>query len=606
MPTPKRRAQPCEACRGRHLKCDVEGSDKPCSNCKRADVSCIRPPKRLRFKDVVKFKRAPGFTVNQPWLQPSSTLSFLDETAAVAKASNGPAISTRTDQLHSPPSPQIQTEQAPGPQSTVTSDQTSSSLSPECSAPTVNADAIHHRPWEDSYAPSESLAHAVVGLSPTTIIATTPSPITTQDTSIPNALPIGLQEACLIRHFTAKLAHAFDTTDRDAHYTLTLPHRAMNSPVLLYAICTVSSRLLTSWWYSKASKPTVLHFDNIPLPELDESSAIHYHNACLGLLLDFANIPVDKANAEAHADALAATTILRTYEQLDTSLTGLDAEVYQGVVQTVMSKHHDVSIYSLENMDKKHRDERGDLILAEGLRTSACLIALRQEIWSVLLYRRPFRLPLAENMDYSTLGPTDDFTWANRLILWCADVARFCFGSSTSMPQSPEKHSPAYEKWRTLKDFADRWTANPPAYFRPLYHCPARPERGDYFPVIWQLNDAHIIAMQHLELGRMLLAVYNPRRQRVGIGSSASNLAIERQLRESIKVLCGLALADKRFQAGMTVAAIGISIGGEFFDNVREQGAIVGFLKTLEEEHAWPTRSIIDALQTAWGVGAYA
>lgn len=252
-------------------------------------------------------------------------------------------------------------------------------------------------------------------------------------------------------------------------------------------------------------------------------------------------------------------------------------------------------------MDKTNRDERGKLILPEGLRTSACLIALRQEIWSVLLYRRPFRLPIAENMDYSALGPTDDFTWANRLILWCADVLRFCFGSSTALPGTSEKHGPVYEKWRVLKDFDDRWTIDPPSCFRSLYYCPARPERGHYFPIIWQLNDAHIIAMQHLELGRMLLAVYNPQRQRVGIGSSASNVAIEHQVCESIKVLCGLALADKQFQAGMTTAAIGVSIGGEFFDQVQEQRAVVQFLETVEEEHAWPTKSIIHALRDAWG-----
>ena len=94
--------------------------------------------------------------------------------------------------------------------------------------------------------------------------------------------------------------------------------------MLLYAICTVSSRLLTSWWYSKTPKPTVLYFDNIPLPELDEDSAIHYHNLCLGLLMDFASTPADEANAEARADALAATTILRTYEQLDSKDTSVE------------------------------------------------------------------------------------------------------------------------------------------------------------------------------------------------------------------------------------------------------------------------------------------
>jgi hypothetical protein len=267
-----------------------------------------------------------------------------------------------------------------------------------------------------------------------------------------------------------------------------------------------------------------------------------------------------------------------------------------------MSKHHDVSIYSLDNMDKKHRDKRGNLILSEGLRTSACLTALRQEIWSVLLYCRPFRLPLAEDMDYVTLAPTDDFTWANRLILWCADVLRFCFGTSTGTPSSHEKHSPAFQKWKTLKDFDDHWTANPLACFRPLYFRPARPEIGEHFPIIWQPNNAHIVAMQHLELGRMLLAVYNPQRQRVGVRAGISNLVIENQLRESIKVLCGLALANKHFQAGMTTAAIGISIGGEFFKDAHERQAIVRFLSILEEEHAWPTKSIIDGLRDVWGV----
>lgn len=362
-----------------------------------------------------------------------------------------------------------------------------------------------------------------------------------------------------------------------------------------------------------------MYFENIALPKLDDTSAIHYHNACLAQLMDFADIPGDRANADARANALAATTILRTYEQMDSrstinlsypmaltgflaSLTGLDAEVYQGVVQAVMSKHHDVSIYSLDNMDKKHRDERGNVILAEGVRTSACLIALRQEIWSVVLYQRDFRLPLADDMDYSALGPTDDFTWANRIILWCADVLRFCFGSNSAMPQTSEKHSPAIKKWRTLKDFDDRWKADPPACFRPLYYFPARPEHDEYFPVIWQLNDAHIIAMQHLELGRMLLAVYNPRRQRFGIRSSASNSTIKNQLRESIKVLCGLALADKCFLGGMSTAAVGISIGGELFDKIQEQQAIIDFLGILEEEHAWPTKVIIDALHEAWSV----
>ncbi|KAJ4986772.1 hypothetical protein SVAN01_07699 [Stagonosporopsis vannaccii] len=441
-----------------------------------------------------------------------------------------------------------------------------------------------------------SSAHLV---PPTKHFAAPSPPVVSQPAASPPAAIIGLQEACLIRHFTAKLAPSFDATDRDNHYTLTVPHRALTSPVLLYALCTVSSRLLTSRWYNKHPKPTVVSYHGVPLPELDEHSAIHYHNACLRLLMDFADIPADEANAEARADALAATTMLRTYEQLDTSLTGLDAEVYQSVVSTVMSKHHDRSIYSLDNMDKNNRDAHGMLIPAEGLRTSACLVALRQEIWSVVMYRRSLRLPLAEGMDYSCLGSTDDFTWANRVILWCADVLRFCFGSSVHQAET-QRDTDAHQTWTALKVFDDQWLADTPSYFRPLYTCPARPESSECFPTIWQSSHAHVVAIQHLHLGRMLLAMHNPLCAHLGHDSSSTSPAVKQQVRESVKVMCGLALGDRHYQAGMTTAAIGISIASALFEDKREQHAIVRLLETLEEEHAWPTKSMVESIWKAW------
>ncbi|KAH6612087.1 hypothetical protein C7974DRAFT_90983 [Boeremia exigua] len=554
MPTPKRRSRPCEACRDRHLKCDVDETEGPCDSCKSADMTCKKAQKRLKFRDAKKSKTVGSFSELQPWVRTEARLEFRDVTLKVAEASD----------RHG-----------------------------------VRAETVHQQPQE-AQVPSEISAHASVDLSPTTIAAT-PSPTVEPPLVQFNTLPISIQEACLIRHFTAELAHSFDATDHDAHYALTIPHRALISPVVLYAICTVSSRLLTSRWYNKTPKPTIVHYDNVPLPDLNEHSAIHYHNACLRLLMDFADIPADEANAEARADALAATTILRTYEQLDTSLTGLDAEVIQGVVQTVMSKHHAVSIFSLDNMDKNNRDARGVLIPAEGLRTSACLVALRQEIWSVVMYRRPFRLPLEENMDYASLSPTDDFTWANRVILWCADVLRFCFGSSAEAADTHQNSICADDRWQALKVFDERWISDTPSAFQPLFQHPANSDKEHCFPVIWQINNAHVTAIQHLHLGRMLLALHKPQQPRIGVRASAHDAAIERELRKSVRVLCGLALGDTRFQSGMTTAAVGISIGGAFFEDSQERRAIVSFLEALENEHSWPTRAMVGALREAWG-----
>jgi hypothetical protein len=59
-------------------------------------------------------------------------------------------------------------------------------------APSARVEAIHYRPWEETRVPPESsLAHAIVGLSPTTIIAT-PSPAATTGTPIKDLQTEGL------------------------------------------------------------------------------------------------------------------------------------------------------------------------------------------------------------------------------------------------------------------------------------------------------------------------------------------------------------------------------------------------------------------------------
>lgn len=95
-------------------------------------------------------------------------------------------------------------------------------------------------------------------------------------------------------------------------FSIAVPQRAMQSLMLLYAICTASARHLTSLWF-KERPNTVVTYDGVLLPDLNEDSAIYYHNACLGLLMGFSNDPTQ----ESAVDVLAATTILRFYEQVD-------------------------------------------------------------------------------------------------------------------------------------------------------------------------------------------------------------------------------------------------------------------------------------------------
>ncbi|OAP61252.1 hypothetical protein AYL99_03453 [Fonsecaea erecta] len=400
-----------------------------------------------------------------------------------------------------------------------------------------------------------------------------------------------LQEACLIKHFINKLAHAFETTDRDRHFSLVIPQRAMFCPVLLYAILTASARHLTRLHSTHSKRP--VEFEGTPLADLNENSAVEYHNLCISYLMEVLNDPKKTINQ----DALIAATILRFHEQIDTPLTGWDSETYLSVLRGVIESQQNGSFYSLRTIHGPPRD--CDIYASNNasLAHSACLIALRQEIWSVLLYRRPFRLPLCPDNDYSDLDPAvDDYTWTNRILVWCADVCKFAFGGvgGTIEPSS------RVDRWKRLKVVQDKWDSVQPACFKPLYYRDADPLRGKYFPEEWHMNDCQVLALQHFELARILLAVYDPNLQRLGLGSSSSMTSLEAQLRRSTMRLCGLALANINDQPGMVTAAVGVSMCGEYIRDAGEQSAVEGFLSTLEREHAWPTQAVRHALRDAW------
>lgn len=86
----------------------------------------------------------------------------------------------------------------------------------------------------------------------------------------------------------------------------------MFCPVLLHAIFTASARHLTRLWHKK-NTGNIVQFQGIPLPGLDDQTAIHYHNRCINYLIEISNDPAQSYNE----DALTAATILRFYEQID-------------------------------------------------------------------------------------------------------------------------------------------------------------------------------------------------------------------------------------------------------------------------------------------------
>ena len=267
-------------------------------------------------------------------------------------------------------------------------------------------------------------------------------------------------------------------------------------------------------------------------------------------------------------------------------------------MQFIVHTQNNDSFYAAQTIHGPTHDTNIHSSPAISLRHAACLIALRQEIWSAFLHQRPVRLPISPQNDYDAFPTTCDFIWANRILVWCADLLNFTFDSHTNTKYPTQASRLA--KWNSLKAFETHWNTHKPLSYKPVYYAAPEPEKASYFPTIWLMNDSQVVAEQHMELGRILLAVSNPGMQRLGAGAGALNRGLEAELRAITRRVIGLGLGNRAGPPALVTSAVGISICGEYFDDPGEREALVRFLVDLEFEYAWPTSAIVAALRSAW------
>lgn len=294
--------------------------------------------------------------------------------------------------------------------------------------------------------------------------------------------------------------------------------------------------------------------------------------------------------------------------------TGMDIETFSKAFQAVFqdSRNTDRGFPGMNTQPIRGRDVYAESM--PSLRHSACLIALRQEIWSVLVHNRSFRLPILDvdddesaKFDEASSNMMDDYDWTNRIIVWCAHVLKLCFQSRDDWPQdtqSGDDFASRAEQIRKLKAFQKRWDEDPPAQFTPLYYEDRDPDVGRYFPTIWLANRCQVIGLQHVELARIMLAIHDsdrrPSTTEFLCDSNEESDSLDSILRQSTRRMCGLAMSNQRYQECMVTAAVGISMCGEYFREPLEQAAILELMTLLEREHAWPMSSVMNKLQSAW------
>jgi len=127
-------------------------------------------------------------------------------------------------------------------------------------------------------------------------------------------------------------------------------------------------------------------------------------------------------------------------------------------------------------------DAQADAVVHEtGFRSACFRVAYRQEVQLAFIKQRCLQLPLAYCDPYRSLEPTDDYTWAHRIVVHCADVMTYCYGDQKSK----------YTDYDSLVEYHRAWHQLRPRSFTPIYIKPPNTNAGEIFPEMMFLSDCH-------------------------------------------------------------------------------------------------------------------
>ncbi|KAL5003027.1 hypothetical protein BDV10DRAFT_190951 [Aspergillus recurvatus] len=566
--TRKRRSTTCETTRG-----------SSCNQCQKDQVACTQTKRGIRFSDV-----SGSYEIACKSLTGEEKLVYVDETAELTAMYQQDEDEIQPAYNTSPVFPPSGLESA-----------VSSIVPPPAAAGPTGSRAVSDR----------SVLHGLV------------KPPSTMPYSLNSTLEFGL-----LSYFIDHLSMWLDLCDPERHFQHVVPRRARSCPPLMNAILAASARHLTRVPKYRTASGAV-QYDGRTLHNLTDETALHYHNKCIHDLLELGGNPEQTRNE----DLLAAAIILRFYEEVDYPLQedSRDDELFLRVLNMFIEAQipnvpldpqrkgsvatggipgegtesllaANETYTSLSSVQTKIAPLESRWYMSS-LRQAAFWVAFRQEVYSAFLKQRPFNMSLSRCDVFRSFTPGEDALWTARLIIFCADVLEFCYGNTAHMPA----REPTKERWGELNSLAQKWAEFLPSSFEPIYSREADRQKGEVFPEICYLSNIHVAGVQHIELARILLAVYNPSTPRLGLGHRGIMRDLSHGLRAAVLRLCGIAVYNRQNPPSLTTALLGIVVCGEYIEDGAEQRALVGLLDELEYHHGWPVAWYRDHLKESWG-----
>ncbi|XHG08615.1 hypothetical protein AWENTII_011709 [Aspergillus wentii] len=370
-----------------------------------------------------------------------------------------------------------------------------------------------------------------------------------KDAPSPQSQPFSLseREAILMRNFVENMALWADITDPQRHFEVEVPMRAVDEPVLRFAIFAFSSR----------------HIDRQENSETAE--ALQYHNHCLQLL-----IPVLSGVRDDITEViLAAVAILRQHEEMDCEDNQFHLTGTTRILNTVSSFGS-----------------------SGGLGEAAAWLCLRQDIYISLTSQKPLRTDLQSFDSSDVFQRNDDFAWASRMVFLLAKVLKCAFSHESSTAQR--------NVLRGIEGEVENWNITKPRTFNPIRFVPRSQERQMRFPSIWMLLSVHVVGLQYYHLAKIVLAFSSRPSSLPAYENFRHSRNIEKTVRNHLLTVLGLAKSNTKAENTLFTARHSLVAWGWVLRHKLDQEAAEDLLKDMETTTGWNMKQLIQSLRDQW------
>ncbi|KAK4160582.1 hypothetical protein QBC43DRAFT_292808 [Cladorrhinum sp. PSN259] len=506
----------CVNCREQHLKCDRV--TPKCGTCQRSNRACRPTGLKIRLNaDNGNGKLT--FSAKQKWVKTPKRLVFIDETKSVMRdvSSPGSGVDEFDDALSS--------------EGTV---QGTAVPQPPVQTPMQYAPAAYEYFDSGPKSPSERF-----------LAKSTPARAVPQE---PFSWPLPFDvEGRLIRHFVQHLAHWLDLCDPCRSFETLVPERARSSPMLFYAILSFAAT----------------HISQTNDPQMKQA-ALEYHLRCI----DHVRRSLESQDGK-QEDHFAAAIILRVVEEMEET-------------RKEVGRDQEIMLVGIRGFVRDFITKKNGMLKRGSLGAASFWVGLRQEIYRAVVDRKAVEISLDHPLVTQTMTLNDesgpnDYDWANRAIVHCANVLNFVFG--------PRKYRRG-EIWERLRKEGCDWEKNKSASFTPFV---VEQDPSKRFPQICFLRGCHPIGMQHALLAELFLECNHPRK--------ANNT---KRVQDLVRQVCGIGLGNQRTAPSMFTACMAISAFGEYFTDREDQLHMFQILQETEKSHARPTEKVQNHMRKKW------